>query len=84
MSFKDTTLPFEPQYLNLASSMKVGEIKQCLLNNVNNLKESLDDNEIHERDLAMVELFIQMLKDKLELETFSYKEKFLKEVYEWK
>ena len=81
MSFKDTTLPFEPIYLNLASAMKVGEIKQCLLNNVKSLCESLEADEIHERDLAMVELFIQMLKDKLDLETFSYKEKFLKDVY---
>ena len=82
MSFKDTTLPFEPRYLNLASAMEVGEIKQCLLNNVKSLCESLEADEIHERDLAMVELFIQMLKDKLDLETFSYKEKYMEKVYE--
>ncbi len=82
MSFKDTTLPFEPQYINLASAMKVGEIKECLLNNVKGLYESLEADEIHERDLAMVELFIQMLKDKLELETLSYKKKYMDEVYE--
>ena len=82
MSFKDTTLPFEPIYLNLASAMRVSEIKGLLSNGVKNLNESLDADEIHERELAMVELYIQMLKDKLELETHSYKDKFLKEVYE--
>ena len=82
MSFKDTTLPFEPRYLNLASAMRVSEIKGLLSNSVKNLNESLDADEIHERELAMVELYIQMLKDKLELETHSYKDKFLKEVYE--
>ena len=79
---EDTTLPFEPRYLNLASAMRVSEIKGLLSNGVKNFNESLDADEIHERELAMVELYIQMLKDKLELETHSYKDKFLKEVYE--
>jgi len=77
MSFKDTTLPFEPRYLNLASAMRLSEIKELLSNSVKSLSESLDADEIHERELAMVELYIQMLKDNLELETHSYKEKYL-------
>ena len=71
------TLPFEPRYLNLASAMRLSEIKELLSNSVKSLCESLDADEIHERELAMVELYIKMLKDKLELETLSYKEKYL-------
>jgi hypothetical protein len=76
------TLPFEPRYLNLASAMRTSEIKELLSNSVDNLNESLKADEIHERDLAMVELYIQMLKDKLDLETFSYKKKYMEEVNE--